>query len=875
MANIQGIVTSSLSVIMQDVTMSFFTASDSTITYTTYTDVNGIYTQSVTDDWSGSLRPTGSGYEFFISFNNSASFTFVTSSSDRTQDWIGVRNFNSGSGTFSDPYCIGDAIDMHNVRFRTGSNTFPDTTHYQITSSEIDLSIFPNWLPIPARQNHIFRGRLNGNNSTIKNMIITGSQHGDSTEYLGLFSYIYVPTSGNLSTIENLNFYTCSIILDNCIQGGSANRYLSFLTGREFNSTDTFFRNIHINSCSVEVKYGNTSNGAIIYFGSIFALGDGNLIQTVESCSVENSNFIFSGSQTLGGNVTVNMGGIVCNPDYSDFRMKHCSSKNNNFYIRKKNNTNPTVGGLNAQGGILTENYVLSCSFDIQGTSTLKIGPIGYQYPTGGSKNYVALISYIMIPSASRTFSGLDTDFAGNCYYESGTNVFLPETAGVGVTGSTMEQMKNWINYNTYNFVGVWDINQITSKSEHFAYTASSIATSDYVSASFLGYNYRNIITGSTIIENAPYAKVVLKSNPTQDWTFTNVSIMKRIPGTVSASSYATLYFSGNAGATVTTGQDLESDAVVFDLVAGEDYFVHIVKPVTSYPIPFVSTPWVTGSIHRAASTNYSETLNYTTSLLYATGSYGILKIIGVNIITGSNIPEKNYEYPYFMYEEFPAPPIATAGLTLHYDSRIGYVSASNIWTDLSGQGTDASTVNTFPTGGNLYFGTEFGGNASASITELLISESFAIEIWTAPTTQSGQLTLFTTVSGTFPRIDSYIISNSIYLGYQGTGSIPIEYISSSNIIIPNRFNHIAFYISGTTGQLWANGTFFGSASITTGSWTAGTIGIVDTEQTNPYFGYISVFKVWNGMPINVAETTKYHADRNYISVIPDINYPI
>ena len=85
----------------------------------------------------------------------------------------------------------------------------------------------------------------------------------------------------------------------------------------------------------------------------------------------------------------------------------------------------------------------------------------------------------------------------------------------------------------------------------------------------------------------------------------------------------------------------------------------------------------------------------------------------------------------------------------------------------------------------------------------------------------------------------------------------------------------MVFYISGTRNELWANGQFYGSSSVATGSgWTGGTIGIVDTENTNPYKGYIDVFKIWNGLSIDTSTVNSYYSLRNYFGELPTIVHP-
>ena len=77
---------------------------DTSSVYTTYTDADGIYSQSFASGWSGKLFATSSGYEFFsgpaVTKN---SVEVIISSSDITEDFIAVKDFSSGIGVYTDP----------------------------------------------------------------------------------------------------------------------------------------------------------------------------------------------------------------------------------------------------------------------------------------------------------------------------------------------------------------------------------------------------------------------------------------------------------------------------------------------------------------------------------------------------------------------------------------------------------------------------------------------------------------------------------------------------------------------------------------------------------------------------------------------------
>jgi len=115
-----GIVSSSLGIVMENVTMSFFNSGTNDINWKIYSDANGAFTQSIHNGWSGSLAVTQSGYEFFPDLNDNLPRYISPTVSDIIEDTNGVKNFSSGSGVLANPYIVLDYEDCNNIRFRCG-----------------------------------------------------------------------------------------------------------------------------------------------------------------------------------------------------------------------------------------------------------------------------------------------------------------------------------------------------------------------------------------------------------------------------------------------------------------------------------------------------------------------------------------------------------------------------------------------------------------------------------------------------------------------------------------------------------------------------------------------------------------------------------
>ena len=678
---IEGRLLTSLDVAMENVTMSFYASGTDVIDYITYTDANGDYTQSILIDDNVNLVPTASGYELFLALNNSGSFFFSASIFDRTKNWIGVKNFSSGSGHMFNPYIILDYEDTHNIRYRqpTGG-VFSEIYHYKL-QDDIDLSYFSNWSPI------YLTGPIQGNNYTISNMNISITSSIPEGEY-GFTSRIAFPSlTSSVNYISDLTFQSCSINLFNATLTSGVYEFgilSGFLTP---NSGYGYIHNVHVNNSSVRVRRNTGGYVGSLYIGglvgSTYSLGS-TAVARLDSCSVQNTLLEGSSSTNMIG---ITVGGFMGVRDNAPpIAINKCFVKDctvislSPFGTSQADPFGPTYFDTR-------DCYALSCSI----TCADAVG--GFIYGAAGSptRNYCALINYTTT-TTKYPFSVPAFDTAGFNYFESGSYIMEPNTTA-GVTGSTRAEMKDSASYKTWDFETVW----------------------------------------------------------------------------------------------------LQDDA-------------------------------------------------------------------------------KNYGYPYLEYQSFPT---AYAGLTLYYDSRLGYLSASNTWTDLSNSGSDATTVYTVPTSSHLYFGTQFG-TTSASFTDMLVSQSFGIEIWHAPETSSTSASLFSTVSGTFPRLLGYVTESKVYFGYQGAIAESFSYLSSSAVITPNRFNHIVFYISGTKNELWVNGQFHDSSSVSASSgWTGGTIGIVDTANINPYKGYIDVFKIWNGPIIDTSTVDSYHSLRDYFPELPPVSYPV
>lgn len=183
-----------------------------------------------------------------------------------------VRTGLAGEGTEANPYLINDISDLEFLRddVNAGNNY---QGKYVALADDIDLNN-QEWTPIGNNTNQ-FQGYFDGNNKTIKNLKVSGSNR-----YVGLFGYIKgqgmsantTPSVKDL-TLENVNVsgdyfvgglsgqaYTCNITNVTVKGNVSGVRYVGGLVGHVY----TYFKDCHFignASCSFDALGGIAGAG--------------------------------------------------------------------------------------------------------------------------------------------------------------------------------------------------------------------------------------------------------------------------------------------------------------------------------------------------------------------------------------------------------------------------------------------------------------------------------------------------------------------------------------------------------------------------------------------------------------------------------------
>ena len=627
MGNIQGIIKTPSAVGINGATINFYTGSTGTISYTATADSSGIYTQSVAATWFGTSVVTASGYESCwcegTDFWNEIK-TFTATGAERTQDWYGKKAFTSGSGTQVNPWVITDLDSMWNVRYATGSGDF------YILGNNIDLSGI-SWKPIPLAYGNTsrFRGGFDGRGYSISNYTMETPQEtgwpdssGDES-YYGLFGYMS-PSSSVIT--GNVTFISCSIIHhDHWTVSSNALKVFGIFAG--YHWADTFNKtpveNVHVKGCTN--TYDRSGSHAIItYRGGIFgyqrtpAVGEARMY----SCSVEGSTII--NVMPLGFGNTNNVGGLLGYDGGATQFIYYCYVKDSTIFQNWVNNDGPTCGLSCGSNNYLRNNYVLNCIVSGAG----RVAPIGNSTNASSYGNWSAGIDYgTTLEADRRAFTSQNSNTNGFNYYEITSQSSTITVSGSGVVAATTAELKNPLWYEGMNFSTVWDHQNISARND--------VAAVDYApdSNQKFQYNYRMLITGSSITETVKTIKIKFASATGSECVFKGASIMERVGTGYTGTNLVRIVQNNGNIITVPQGEDVYSDVLVYTLTPGQDYFIHLYNNI-AYNAGYKDHGHLM-CYYRASSTDYSQNVAYTTNTP-VNYTIGLDSVVNIQIVTGS-----------------------------------------------------------------------------------------------------------------------------------------------------------------------------------------------------------------------------------------------
>ena len=143
--------------------------------------------------------------------------------------YLNKAGFESGSGTSSSPYIIKTLAQLQFFANQVNNGTTYSGQYIRL-GANISLPS-SNWTPIGTSSRY-FRGTFDGNGYTISNLYI---YYSSSTNYQGLFGYVYYATIKNLtlsintlragSYLGGIAGYSYETVFDNCKVSGSISGY--------------------------------------------------------------------------------------------------------------------------------------------------------------------------------------------------------------------------------------------------------------------------------------------------------------------------------------------------------------------------------------------------------------------------------------------------------------------------------------------------------------------------------------------------------------------------------------------------------------------------------------------------------------------------
>jgi|GEM_PF-1045187 len=329
---------------------------------------------------------------------------------------ITLLDFAGGSGTEEDPYLIGNARQLQNIR----NPGYLTTGKYFKLIADIDLTGV-TWTPIGTYGSNLsttaFVGVFDGNGKKIRNLTYNDTNGTN----VGVFGYIYNATVKNL-IIENANI--------------TAKQYVGALSGGAKNST---VEKVGVSNSTLRAENSSSSSNA--YVGGL--IGDVN-----DDTSSTNAMVI---KQCFASNVTVSA------PNLDNARAGGLVGR---FYA------NATSKGV-------VENCYAIGSVNFKSTSSSNIGGliglVSKHTSDGGSvkivKCYAAVAPNMSGNTYWRGFIGGSTVPATS---DSGNNYFDKDVAGTDSgsasaslqSGKTTAEMKQQSTFENWDFTNVWRINE-------------------------------------------------------------------------------------------------------------------------------------------------------------------------------------------------------------------------------------------------------------------------------------------------------------------------------------------------------------------------------------------------------------------------------
>lgn len=342
----------------------------------------------------------------------------------------------TGSGTLIDPYIISTATDLYNIRDNTDA-------YYQL-GSNIDLSTYSDWTPIPT-----FTGGFDGNGYEISNMTISTIVT-VSPACTGLFVN-FGHDGADPIEIKNFTMKSCTINLEN--QNFANSRWIGILVGR-VNPTNSYITisDIKFKDCAINIH--NVSSAYLYYTGIL--TGEHGGVQTKRISCVDCNVSASSGSPNpdyvgvMFGKIS---GGVISESYVQDCDLVSLRGDSYNY-----------TGGLvgNAALNTIINCYVLNTKIFNGQYNTSAISAGGICYAEGVTSTwYGPIMTYCYSVALNDPRNKENIVGIGLAGYGSSTNYYDVDVVGSNLGDSTPKhtlEMKTQSTFDGWDFDTIWGI---------------------------------------------------------------------------------------------------------------------------------------------------------------------------------------------------------------------------------------------------------------------------------------------------------------------------------------------------------------------------------------------------------------------------------
>jgi hypothetical protein len=329
--------------------------------------------------------------------------------------------YDYGMGTSADPFQIWDIDDLNGIRYYLSS--------IFIQMADIDLDSVENWIPIGTPDTS-FSGMYDGNDFKIENLTITSI----SNNIAGLFSIVEDAQFSNV-TIENLSI-SCGVVI-----GGLT----AFASGSYFSNCKT----------TGTITTDDELDGEITGIGGLIGVNNDCIL--LENCFADVD---INVTGILETTITVAGGLIGENSLANELEISQCCAYGD---------VTVTVAGMLGIGGLIGHgssqslNNIKDCYAKGSITGSSPIVYIGGFSGICETETIINCFSCGQVNvSGAEIYSGGLLGFAGGTVTDS---YYDATVSGQSDTGKgeplTTTQMKNQLNYNSWNFTTTWDIDSL------------------------------------------------------------------------------------------------------------------------------------------------------------------------------------------------------------------------------------------------------------------------------------------------------------------------------------------------------------------------------------------------------------------------------